>query len=158
MFLAFVVCGSLSGFASPEASDTDIPLRPSDQAPPGANGVARFETENGAATLAITVQGLSPGPYRLSAVRKSDQAAVALGPIVVTDPAAAPDAAASGNRKDRSTTQQSRWFKYRTKVSLPSDLPLANVAEIKVASQDGVVLLSGKPTRIVHPEQGKSGS
>jgi hypothetical protein len=61
MFLAFAACGSLSGFASSAASDADIPLRPNERAPAGASGVARFETENGAATLAITLQGLSPG-------------------------------------------------------------------------------------------------
>jgi len=119
--------------------------------------VARFETENGAATLAITVQGLSPGPYRLSAVKKSDQSVVALGPIVITDPAATPGATAGGSRKERSTPHQPVWLKFQTKVSLPSDLSLADVAEIKVARQDGVILLSGSPPHIVHPEQQKSG-
>ena len=58
MFLAFAVSGSLRGFASAAASDADIPLRPSERAPAVAKGLARFETENGAATLAITLQGL----------------------------------------------------------------------------------------------------
>jgi len=158
MFLAFAVCGSLSGFASLAASDVDIPLRPSGRAPAGANGVARIETENGAATLAITLQGLGPGSYRLSAVRSSDQAAVALATIVVTDPTATPDMNTSENKKERNNTHQATRLQVRSKVSLPPELPPANIAEIRVSSLDGTVLLSGKPPHEIHPAQGKSGS
>jgi hypothetical protein len=158
MFLAFAACGSLSGFASSAASDADIPLRPNERAPAGASGVARFETENGAATLAVTLQGLSPGSYRLSAVRKSDQAAVALGTIEVTDPTATPDTDTSQNRKERNNTHQATRLQVQAKVSLPPELPPANIAEIRVTSPDGAVLLSGKPPQVIHPAQGKSGN
>ena len=158
MVLALAACGSLSGYASPAASDTDIPLSASERAPAGANGVARFETENGAATLAVTLQGLSPGSYRLSAVKKAGQLAVALGTIVVTDPTAAPDTDTSENRKERNNTHQATRLQVQAKVSLPPGLPPANVTEIRLSTLDGTVLLSGKPPHEIHPAQGKSGS
>ena len=158
MFLAFAACGSLAGFAAAGASDTDIPLQACERAHPGANGVAKFETENGTAILAMTLKGLSPGSYLVNAVKKADQVAVSLGTIVVTDPTATPDTDTNNNRKERNNTHQVARLQVQAKISLPPELPAAKIAEIRVCSPDGTVLLAGKTPQEIHPARGKSSS
>ena len=77
---------------------------------------------------------------------------------MVTDPTATPDTDTSQNRKERNNTHQATRLQVQAKVSLPPELPPANIAEIRVCALDGTILLSGKPPQEIRPAQGKSGS
>ena len=155
--LALFLCGLLSVLPLPAPAETSIPLQRTAAAPPEASGVATFENANGGAALVIIIRQLGPASYLLSAVRKSDQRAISLGTIVVTDPTAGPDVDTNNNRKERHNANQSEVLETRTTITLPSGLAAPDVAEIKVSTPSQVVLLSGKPPRVSHPAQRKNG-
>ena len=144
--------GVMPGVLSLQAAlGVEIPLQATAAAPLGAGGVARFENANGGATLAATLDQLGAGSYALSAVRRADGSVVSLGTVVITDPTAEPDPDASENRKERNTVNQAEDLRVQTKLRLPPGLPPGDIAEVRVSSSSGVVLLSGKVGPSVRP-------
>jgi hypothetical protein len=71
-----------------ETMDATIVLTATTNAPEGAGGIAKLESENedgdATATLEIKTFGLLPGDYVLSAIRQSDSSSVILGQITVS--------------------------------------------------------------------------
>jgi hypothetical protein len=141
--LAWTIAVLLSLSVVGVASGSDVPLKPTAAAPAKASGVAAFQQGGAGATLVATLRGLGPGSYTLDVIRKSDGSIVTLGTIVVTDPTAGPDREANDDVKEPGS-EQSEDLKVQTSVGLPPGLAPANIAQIRVKSAGGAVLLSGR--------------
>lgn len=118
----------------------DVPLKPTAAALAKASGVANFQQGGAGAALVATLRGLGPGSYTLDVVRKSDGSVVTLGKVVVTDPTAGPDREANDDVKEPGTVEH---LEVQVSVGLPPGLAPANIAQIRVKSAGGAVLLSG---------------
>ncbi len=138
--LAWTITVLLSLSAAGVASGSDVPLKPTAAALAKASGVANFQQGGAGAALVATLRGLGPGSYTLDVVRKSDGSVVTLGKVVVTDPTAGPDREANDDVKEPGTVEH---LEVQVSVGLPPGLAPANIAQIRVKSAGGAVLLSG---------------
>jgi hypothetical protein len=136
--MAWTIAVLLSLSAGGRASDSGVPLERTAAAPAKASGVARFQ-KGGA--LVATLRGLGAGSYTLDVVRKSDASVVTLGTIVVTDPTAGPDREANDDVKEPGS-EPSAELEVQASVQLPPRLAPADIAQIRVKSAGGAVLLS----------------
>ena len=133
----------LSLSAAAVASGWDVPLERTAAAPAQAGGMAGIRQAGASATLVANLQGLGAGSYALDVVRKSDGSAVPLGMIVVTDPTAGPDLEANDDVRERGN-MHSEDLKVQASVTLPPGLAPASIAQIRVKSTGGTILLRGR--------------
>jgi hypothetical protein len=161
--------GDIDGNESLEAT---VMLVATTNAPAGAKGVAKLEAENedGVQTveLEIKTQGLPPGDYDLSAVRKSDSSTVDLGLITIScngddedededhdeDEISQTNSFSHDEEDDQDDDDEDEdhhgdcgctnaVFRSESEVELPPDLDPMDIAQIILSDTAGNALLVG---------------
>ncbi len=122
-------------------------MQPTAAAPYHAVGSARFEGGTGRpenpGSLVIEAQRLDPGYYIIGVAVEPNGKRLALGPVTLLDPTAAPDRDTHENTMQTSNAHQSTSLALTTRVQLPPGLSLEDISKVMVSDRFGNDVLVG---------------
>jgi hypothetical protein len=147
----FAKPAGLTQFTVSDPAPNVILLQPTAVAQYQAAGSARFEggtdhPENPGA-LVIEAQRLDPGYYLIGVAVEPNGERLALGPVTLLDPTAAPDRETHENTMQTSNAHQSTFLALTTRVQLPPGLSPEDISKIMVSDPFGNDVLVGTVAR-----------